>query len=164
MRHFKDNAGRVWDVEINVAQVKYVRDVLRIDLYKVGADNFKLYHEIIGDPVRLIDLLYCLCKKQADARNLTDEAFGQAFAGDVIGKAAEAFSEELIDFFPSAATQAAMRTVLSKAREIKELIALEAQAALEAIQPAEILATMRLGYGKPLEPLVSTPDPSPSAS
>ena len=53
-----------------------------------------------GDPVLLVDLLYCICKVQADAAGVTDEEFGAGLAGDSIQAATDAFLDELIDFFP----------------------------------------------------------------
>ena len=101
MHTFTDNAGRTWTVAINVAAVKRVRGLVNIDLYKLVDDGFKPLGELVADPVQLADVLYCLCKDEADARNVSDEDFGRALYGDAITLAAEAFVEELIDFSPT---------------------------------------------------------------
>lgn len=100
MRHFKDNTGRQWAVEINVAAVKRVRDVLGVDL--LGALDGRLIQDLADDPVLLVDILYVLCRAQADAACVTDEDFGRSMAGDALDAAAAAFLEELVDFFPGA--------------------------------------------------------------
>ena len=102
MHTFTDNADRTWTVAINVAAIKRVRGLVQVDLYKLIDDGFKPLAELIADPVRLADVLYCLCKDEADARQVSDEDFGRALAGDAITLAADAFVEELIDFFPDA--------------------------------------------------------------
>ncbi len=91
MHTFADNAGRTWTITINVAMVKRVRSVLRVDLFKLLDDGARPLAELLSDPVQLADVLYCLCKEEAEKRNLSDEDFGRALAGDAIGHAAEAF-------------------------------------------------------------------------
>ena len=41
MRTFTDNAGRTWTVAINVAAVKRVRGLIKVDLYKLVDDGFQ---------------------------------------------------------------------------------------------------------------------------
>jgi hypothetical protein len=118
MRQFKDNAGRQWEVAVNVATVKRVRDVLAVDLLTVLDDDGKLLDRLADDPVFLVDVLYVLCSEQAKGAGVTDEQFGQAMAGQAIDAAATALLEDLADFFP-----AARRTVLGRA--IAKLRALE---------------------------------------
>jgi hypothetical protein len=102
MHSFVDNSRRTWEVAINVAAVKRIRGLLGIDLYALVDDGFKSLSKIVSDPVTLADVLYCLCKDQADKQSISDEDFGRALAGDAITHAADAFVEELIDFFPDA--------------------------------------------------------------
>ena len=45
-------------------------------------------------------MLYVLCKPEADERNVSDEDFGRAMAGDAIEQATTTLLEELVDFFP----------------------------------------------------------------
>lgn len=106
MHRFCDNAGRTWVVSINVTAIKRVRGLVGIDLYKLIDDGFRPLGTLVADPVQLADVLYCLCKDEADAKQISDEDFGRALAGDAITLAADAFVEELIDFFPDARTRA----------------------------------------------------------
>ena len=72
-----------------------------------------LLEQLSTDPILLCDVVYVLCKPEADQQNVTDEQFGQAMAGDAIEHATTALLEELVDFFPLA-----RRRVLQKgARE-----------------------------------------------
>ncbi len=80
-------------------------------LYQVVDDGLQALGKLVSDPVRLADVLYCLVKDEADARQVSDEDFGRALAGDAITAAAEAFVEELIDFFPDARVRAGLRQV-----------------------------------------------------
>ncbi len=66
MKTFTDNAGRTWTVSINVAAIKRVRGLLDVDLYKLVDDGFQPLSKLVSDPVQLADVLYCLCKDEAD--------------------------------------------------------------------------------------------------
>ena len=100
MRTFKDNAGRTWTISLTVSAVKRVRDLAKIDLLDLA--NGRVIERLSADPVTLCDALYAACKPQADAEGITDEAFGEAMAGDAIEHASKALVEELIQFFPNA--------------------------------------------------------------
>jgi len=108
MKTFVDNAGRTWTVAINVDAIKRVRDLAQVNLLEVIEG--KLLERLIGDPVLLCDVIYSVCKPEADAKNITDVDFGRAMAGDAIDGATTALLEDLVDFFPQG-----RRRVLSKA-------------------------------------------------
>ena len=108
MKTFNDNSGRVWSVSLNVDAIKRVRTLVDVDLMQ--AVGGKLLERLTTDPVLLCDVLYAVCKAEADAKNVTDEEFGRALAGDAIDAATTALLEELVDFFPQA-----KRRVLGKA-------------------------------------------------
>jgi len=125
MKVFKDNAGREWTVEINVAALKRVKSLTGVDL--LGVLDGTLIERLIRDPVLLCDVVYAICKSQADERSVTDEDFGRAMAGDAIERATEALLEELVSFCPSPRDRAnlgrvlkATRDVMDKARDIVE--------------------------------------------
>ena len=108
MRTFVDNAGRTWTVAVSVDSIKRVKSLLSVNL--LDAIEGKLIEQLASDPVLLCDVIYVLCKPEADARNVSDEEFGRAMAGDAIDNATTALLEELVDFFPSG-----KRQVLAKA-------------------------------------------------
>lgn len=98
MQTFKDNAGRAWCVTISVDAIKRVRAHLKIDLMALDQG---LFEKLISDPILLCDLVYVLCKPEADAQKITDEDFGRSMGGDAIDGATEAVLKELVGFFPS---------------------------------------------------------------
>ena len=71
MRQFTDTKERVWDVELNVRQMKRVRDVLGIDLVNViqtnkdGSVATDTIDRVANDPILLCDILWVLCEQQA---------------------------------------------------------------------------------------------------
>ncbi len=96
MKTFKDNAGRTWTITVNVDAVKRVRDLLGEDLLDVK----QVLQRLMIDPILLCDVIYCVCKPQADAENISDVDFAQAMAGDSIAQAKTALVEELVNFSP----------------------------------------------------------------
>lgn len=127
MKTFNDNSGRTWNVEVNVAAVKRVRSLTDANLLQVVDDPGGLIERFIRDPVLLCDVVYAVCKPQADEREITDEEFGRAMAGDAIEHATAALLEELVSFSPSPRDRRnlgrvleATRRVMDKARDLIE--------------------------------------------
>jgi hypothetical protein len=164
MRTFNDNAGRTWTIAINVAAIKRVRGLLNVDLYKLIDDGFKPLGELVSDPVRLADVLYCLCKDEADARHVSDEDFGRALYGDAITLAADAFVEELIDFFPDARTRASLTKVLAAGRKVRDRLLDHAEKVLGQLDTEAEAQKLIASFGSSPESSASTPAHSPSAN
>jgi hypothetical protein len=156
---FKDNAGRTWEVVINVAQVKRVRGLLGLDLLGLVDDGFAGLGKLLGNPVDLVDCIYVLCKADADASGVTDEDFGRAMAGDAIGAAADSFYEEFRDFLSAPALRGAMDKMKAAANTLKDRVLLEAGTELD-----KAVAKLNAWCGGSPESSESTPDPSPSTN
>lgn len=111
MKSFTDNTGRSWIVSINVGTIKRVRALCEIDLANIielepgRTPKVDLLERLAADPVLLVDVLYAVCKNEADNKNISDEEFGRAMAGDAIELATSALLDEIIDFFPVAKRQ-----------------------------------------------------------
>lgn len=125
MKTFTDNAGRNWTIAINVDAIKRVRGLLDIDLLEIVEG--KLIEKLIRDPVLLCDVVYAVCKPEADAKGVSDEEFGRAMAGDAIELATKALLEDLVGFSPSPRDRANLQRVLEttwrvmdKARDLVE--------------------------------------------
>lgn len=118
MKAFTDNAGRTWDVEINVAAIKRVRGLVGVDLLEIVEGT--LIEKLIRDPVLLCDVIYAVCKPQADQRSVSDEDFGRSMAGDAIEHATTALLEELVSFCPSPRDRKNLGRVLEATRELMD--------------------------------------------
>lgn len=113
MRTFKDTAGREWEISVNVAAVKRVRSLINVDLM-AAIGSREILERLATDDVLAVDVIYALCKPQADAGGVTDERFGEAMAGGAIKDAYDAFMEELADFFRDPAQRRVLRKVLDR--------------------------------------------------
>ena len=130
MKTFTDNAGRTWTVAINVTTLKQMKSLVGVDLLDVVNDNGTLLERLAGDPVLLCDVIFALCKEEADAKNVTDADFGRAMAGDAIEAATTALLEELVDFFRGE-KRATLRRALKLMRRYEEKALKAAQMKLD---------------------------------
>ena len=162
MHSFVDNSRRTWEVAINVAAVKRIRGLLGIDLYALVDDGFKSLSKLVSDPVSLADVLYCLCKDQAEKQSISDEDFGRALAGDAITQAADAFVEELIDFFPDSRARASLRKAIEAGKTVRDKVLSHAETILDSIDPETEAKKWISSSGTWPESSGSTPDHSAS--
>ena len=166
MRQFTDTKERVWDVELNVRQMKRVRDVLGIDLVNViqagndGAVATDTLDRVANDPILLVDILWVLCEGQAKAAGVTDDDFGSSLAGDSISDATRAFLDELVDFFPGA-RRLFLKKAVDLARKYETENAQMLEKALASPEFEERLKTSLIPPAVSRESAESTPAPSP---
>ena len=118
MKTFTDNAGRTWTIAINVDAIKRVRSLLNVDLLEIVEGT--LIEKLIRDPVLLCDVVYAVCKPEADAKTVSDEEFGRAMAGDAIEQATKALLEDLVGFSPSPRDRANLQKVLDTTWSVME--------------------------------------------
>jgi hypothetical protein len=112
-------------VDVSVATIKRVRTLTGINLLEVIQGE--LIEQLSSDPILLADCLYAVCQPQAVREGVSDEAFGQALAGDVIDRATTALLEGLIEFFPEP-----KRRLLEKATAKYRQVQTQALALVEA--------------------------------
>lgn len=97
MPAFKDKCDREWLFEINTNSLKRVLKATGQDLANNAA---KIIDRLADDPITLVDVLWVLCKPQADKNGVSEEQFADALVGDAIDHATDALVDGLIDFFP----------------------------------------------------------------
>jgi hypothetical protein len=164
MHTFADNLGRTWYVAINVATIRRVRAALDVDLYQLVDDGMQELGKLVSDPVRLADVLYVLCKEDAETKDITDEDFGRALGGDAITAAAEALVEELVDFFPEERSRAALRRVIEAGRQVRTKLLEHAETMLDELNVDSCASALISSYSNSRASSASTPEASPSAS
>jgi hypothetical protein len=99
MRTFVDAKGQTWGLSVHVGSIHRVRDLVGVNLLEVVEG--KLLERLASDPETLVNVIYALCKPEADKQNITDVQFGESLVGDAIDGATKALYEALTDFFPS---------------------------------------------------------------
>lgn len=123
MAQFTDDAYHTWTLRIDIAAIRRVRALHGIDLAKVFASR-DAFEALYSDIVLLVDVIYTICKPQADELGITDEQFGAGLAGDALGRAIHAFEEAAIEFLPESRRRGVLRQMIEAGR------AMQAQATL----------------------------------
>lgn len=164
MKTFADNAGRMWTLAIHVFAVKRTRALCGVDLYGLVDEKFEGLGRLLGDPVQFVDVLYSLCKDEADKLGITDEDFGRSLAGDSLERATDAFLAELTDFFPDPRARAGLRKVLEMGRGLTERVLAHAMQELDATDLDAAARTLIGSSGSLRASSGSTRTPSPSPS
>ena len=165
MKTFTDNAARAWTIQVNVDALKRVKSLLEVDLME--AVDGKLLQRMLDEPILLCDIIYALCKPQADAAGVTDEDFGRAMAGDAIDNATQALLEELVDFFPQR-RRALLTKVLDKLKKLDSLALATVTDRIEKIDLDKVMSNAVAQLDNDLSALLagkpSGPAPGSSAS
>jgi len=159
MKTFTDNASRVWTVAINVNAIKRVRTLANVNLLEVIEGT--LLERLIRDPVLLCDVVYAVCKPEADKIGVSDEEFGQAMAGDAIDQATKTLLEELVGFSPSRQGRVNLQRILETTWRVMDKAHEAVAARLESgeIERAaeQLLATSSSSSGSSPASLESSP-------
>lgn len=116
-QRFTDERGREWRLAIDVPTIKRIRDELSIDLLRCLEDQTVL-SRLVDDVVQLVDVLWLVCRDQAEGAGIDDVEFGRRLVGDAIDRAVTAFLAALCDFFPPA-KRAVMRRILDKIHQVE---------------------------------------------
>ena len=105
MEAFKDSIGETWDLELNIGVVMRLRSRLDFDLENILNIQSDLsitdktpLEKIATDAIYLFNVIYVICEKQCQARNLSQEDFAERFSSDTIITATDALIREIINF------------------------------------------------------------------
>ena len=145
MPQFQDNAGRTWTVELNTTVIKQVRSLTDLDLLAAGFPFVRL----AADPILLADVLFIVCRPEADERYVTDEAFGRALAGDALDAGLEAMVEARLAYCPNTQDREHVNRIVGLSRTLID----DAHAALD-VRAEAVLATRHLtdSHHRPADP------------
>ncbi len=162
MKTFADNEGRTWLIAINVRAVKLCRALVDVDLYGLAGDGFAGLGRLLGNPVQFVDALFVLCQAQCKERGLSDEDFGAALGGDSLQRAADAFVEELIDFFPDPRVRTGLKKVMELSRTVQTKLLEEMETRAASVDADSIARQLIASSGSSPASLESIPNRSPS--
>jgi len=131
MPSFRDTKDEIWQYELDISDVRRVYRLLGIDLIAMPVDELLAK---LASPCFVIDVLYCLCDPQAEARGISDEEFGRRLAIDldpVVTDLVEAHA----DFFQTLGKDQKAKLIRSAIGKAKTLME-KAKAAGPAIEQA----------------------------
>ena len=134
MTTFQDKNKTTWTLELTVGSARRVKADTTVDLVNIisleddGKASMAALGKLIEDPFALVDVIFSLCRPQAEKAGITDAAFAELLDADAVEAAANALVEEIINFTP-----AAKRKALTKIHQIAQRIAARNEAALDKI-------------------------------
>jgi hypothetical protein len=164
MGMFKDSEGRPWAVAINTTVIKRVRLMAGVDINGLLDDKFEKLNALHRDVVLFVDVLYAVCKDEADRRSLTDEDFGRAMFGDALHHADVAFCEALADFFSDPRMRGALRRVIAAGAEVRDRLLERLDRETATIDVDSAVRRLIGSPGDSPASSASTPAPSPSGN
>lgn len=94
---FRDKENRAWTPVVDIITIRRVRDALDINVLELMVPGSGL-PDRLNDPCLLVDVLYLLCKDEADRLNIDDQSFGRAMTPDGIRDAFREISEGVVNF------------------------------------------------------------------
>ena len=160
MKHFTDKQDRAWNVEVDgetITRVEGLCGILLTDLIGGPAGD-----AIAANPVKLLHVLYGVCKLEADKREIGEKAFYALIDGDALDAATEALMAEVLRFFPKR-RRPSLQKILDRGRELEELAA---RKLIEEIDrtPAEKMLAAVLAAKLPANPPGASSGNSPESS
>lgn len=120
MRMFTDTAGEEWGVSVPISAAKRVRQLTGIDLYDVNDGS--LFKQL-DNPITLVDVLYVLCKPEADARGVDDVTFGSRVPPSALEEITDAIVVESAAMLYPAARREAVLELWRRIRDVRGRLA-----------------------------------------
>src|SRR6185369_3001293 len=133
MASFTDKSGQQWQFAITHGDAMRVLKETGIRLYGLLEKKLKGLHELLADPEKFVSVIYALVEPDAEKRQVSPEAFGQAIDGTTLDAMAECFLENLSDFFPNAEARKTLRQMIKKGKELETALTKRVEAELEKI-------------------------------
>jgi hypothetical protein len=148
MKTFRTTDGLEWQIAVNVATVKRVRDLAGVDLLAVVDDAGPL-QAIFGDHVKFSEVLCAAVRPQLADRDMGDDEFFATIDGAVIEAAAEALIGEIVDFFQEP-RKGLLKKALAKYQEalakVNSRTTQTAEAALDQIDFEQMILAMPTSF------------------
>lgn len=105
-------------------------------------EDGRAFDRMAGDPVLFFQVLWILCREQAEQRNISMTHFAQAVAGDAGEEAATTLHKARLDFFPSRKRKL-IQAVADKNAKVRELGTAKALQRIESPElEAKLVAAM----------------------
>lgn len=164
MRKFTDLKDREWTIDLTVLSVRDVYTATDVLLTGLWADDGKLMAELSTNVLKLVDVLYVLCRKQAETAGVSEDEFAESLGGDSLGEAGEALVRATADFFTSPEQRAALHLAMDKMKEAGTAATTMATKIVGEADANQLAKSFLDSAMNSLESPASTPTPESSAS
>lgn len=97
---FRDAMGRKWECALTVASLDDVKKHAGFELDALIKNPEAFADMIVGDPRKLVAVLFGVCQAQCAERKVDASDFGRGFNRSTLEQAVEALLFAVVDFFP----------------------------------------------------------------
>lgn len=94
---FRDDAGRDWTIRLSVQAADDVLEQTQVDLLRTDNETSQLTG-LLFDPRKLSAVLWALCRKQAEAKDINQTQFREGLEADGLTKGWEAICNAVVFF------------------------------------------------------------------
>jgi hypothetical protein len=115
---FIDTKDRKWNIEITIYIARKFKSELDFDILD-NSQGSTFVERLANDVMLICDAVYLACKDKADERGITDEDFGRAMGGDVLGNALAALMQAIINFTPRQKNREALRKMWKTSEKVQ---------------------------------------------
>ncbi len=136
---FMDLQERVHRLTITHGDHLRVKAATGVSLYHLCDQKLAPMIELLGDPERLVQVVYTILEPVLDEKAITPEDFGAALGGDQLEAMGDAFMAALCDFFPNPQTRIALRELRRKQKQVQPLMQARMQKELDKATPEIIM-------------------------
>ncbi len=119
MPTFKDNKNREWEIAIDAPSILRIREECDPQFLLDDTEENNTYIRMQMDPVLLCRVIYLLCQKQIDERNVAEESFYKEVIGDAIDGATKALLGAIANFTPGS-TRKLLEAVAQKSEQVQQ--------------------------------------------
>lgn len=163
MHCFKDQKGNAWPVVINLYAIEKVKAEHKVDLLGLFDRQAEPLGEFMTDDFAMCAVLYDLGQPDNEKAGRTPDDLKRAWGGETADAAADAFLEELIDFFRDPERRSRLRRLVAKFKEVGAAVLENRAKAVDEIDPAEVIRLLSAGPAAGPSPSAGS-TPAPSAS
>ena len=121
LHQFKDAAGRIWSLKVNVGNYTTIRDDYGVDITNITEGKTSWMSTLADDMTTFVGILVELTNKERTSRELSLEEFIEGLEGDVLVEATDAVLQAAVNFLPAHHRLAFMK-VLEKIRQGQKMM------------------------------------------
>lgn len=107
---FTDKHNREWDLALNAPVLRDIRETYKINLTALDSDPL---NQLEANPELLVDVLYLICKDQADAISVTSRDFGKGLKPS-LDEPIQALVNAIVNFFPAGKRSAVQSALIAQ--------------------------------------------------
>jgi len=138
MALFRDANGRQWSLTVTVEDLRAVKDALDIHLTKLVDTDPQMLFELAADPIRCVDVIWVLCRSQAERYGVDERQFGRSLSQESFDLAGKALVRAVFDFFPKGRSEPMLR-LLDKTEQAMAMQLQKISSSIEEMSPEAML-------------------------